>query len=137
MTYCKRDETVTVSCVERITGVERSADGTIKLRVRLRDDTHVEACALDLSYRTPSRVICVSSQAGCSFRCDFCASGHIPFIRNLTAEEIAGQVTAVRSVTADPPGRPFDVTYMGRPVSGAAGGVRLTTGLRDSPNSLL
>lgn len=36
--------------------------------------------------------VCVSTQAGCPLACTFCRSGTVPFARNLTAGEIAGQV---------------------------------------------
>jgi 23S rRNA (adenine2503-C2)-methyltransferase len=35
---------------------------------------------------------CVSCQAGCPMGCAFCATGKMGFKRNLTAEEICGQV---------------------------------------------
>lgn len=36
--------------------------------------------------------VCVSTQVGCPLACTFCRSGTVPFARNLTAGEIAGQV---------------------------------------------
>jgi len=40
--------------------------------------------------------LCVSTQVGCPVRCAFCASGRHGLIRNLSAEEIYGQLEAVR-----------------------------------------
>ena len=42
--------------------------------------------------RSDRHTLCVSSQVGCAFACKFCASGLDGFTRNLTPEEIAGQV---------------------------------------------
>jgi 23S rRNA (adenine2503-C2)-methyltransferase len=36
--------------------------------------------------------LCISSQAGCALACTFCATGHQGFNRNLTADEIIGQL---------------------------------------------
>ena len=38
------------------------------------------------------RTACISSQAGCSLNCTFCATGTLPFVGNLTAWEIVDQV---------------------------------------------
>jgi len=40
--------------------------------------------------------VCVSTQAGCAFKCAFCASGQGGFIRNLTAAEIIDQIIQVQ-----------------------------------------
>jgi 23S rRNA (adenine2503-C2)-methyltransferase len=41
----------------------------------------------------PSRgTLCISSQAGCALACTFCSTGHQGFNRNLTADEIIGQL---------------------------------------------
>jgi 23S rRNA (adenine2503-C2)-methyltransferase len=42
------------------------------------------------------RTLCVSSQIGCRWRCAFCHTGGMGFIRDLTADEIVGQVRAAR-----------------------------------------
>lgn len=36
--------------------------------------------------------LCISSQAGCTVACPFCSTGHQGFNRNLTADEIIGQL---------------------------------------------
>ncbi len=36
--------------------------------------------------------LCISTQAGCAFRCGFCASGLVPFERNLSPGEIIDQI---------------------------------------------
>jgi len=41
------------------------------------------------------RTLCVSTQAGCSMGCVFCATGRLGLIRNLTAGEITDQVNII------------------------------------------
>ncbi|MFA5777183.1 MAG: 23S rRNA (adenine(2503)-C(2))-methyltransferase RlmN [Parcubacteria group bacterium] len=45
-----------------------------------------------LSPRPNTWTACISSQVGCSLRCEFCATGKGGFKRNLTAEEITDQI---------------------------------------------
>lgn len=47
-------------------------------------------------YRAGWSSICVSSQAGCSLACTFCATGAIGLVQNLTADEICAQVVHPR-----------------------------------------
>jgi 23S rRNA (adenine2503-C2)-methyltransferase len=42
------------------------------------------------------RTLCVSSQIGCARGCTFCQTGRMGLLRNLTAEEIVGQVYCAR-----------------------------------------
>ena len=42
--------------------------------------------------KTGRNTICVSSQAGCPMQCSFCGTGQAGFKRNLSSEEIVGQV---------------------------------------------
>ncbi len=42
------------------------------------------------------RTLCVSSQIGCAHACAFCQTARMGLVRNLTAEEIVGQVSAAR-----------------------------------------
>jgi 23S rRNA (adenine2503-C2)-methyltransferase len=70
----------------------RSADGTCKLLLRLRDGASIEA--VDIPDRE-RRTICLSSQAGCALACRFCVTGYWGAGRDLTAGEILGQVWAI------------------------------------------
>lgn len=49
--------------------------------------------------------LCVSSQVGCSLTCSFCHTGTQRLVRNLTADEILGQLLAARDRLGDFPGR--------------------------------
>ncbi len=66
-----------------------SADGTRKFLIRVAGDNAVETVFIPDGDRG---TLCVSSQAGCSLDCSFCATGKQGFNRDLTAAEIIGQV---------------------------------------------
>jgi 23S rRNA (adenine2503-C2)-methyltransferase len=77
--------------------VERAAtshDGTVKTLFRTADDKPVEAVLM--RYRDGRRSICLSSQSGCPLTCTFCATGQMPFGRNLSAAEILDQALHFR-----------------------------------------
>jgi 23S rRNA (adenine2503-C2)-methyltransferase len=73
-----------------------SEDGqTRKMLFRLEDGKTVESALM--FFRNPGsgrerRTVCVSSQVGCPVGCKFCATGQQGFERNLSADEITGQV---------------------------------------------
>lgn len=53
------------------------------------------ACALNRS------TVCVSSQIGCAKNCQFCMTGKMGLVRNLTAGEILGQVFFARKAARE------------------------------------
>lgn len=69
--------------------VVRACDGTEKYLFRLRDGPCIESVLIPSGRRL---TLCLSTQAGCKFRCAFCASGRHGFLRDLTPSEIVGQV---------------------------------------------
>jgi len=73
----------------RLVEVSQSQFNT-RFRVDLADGTAVEA----VHYRGDT--LCISSQVGCAVRCPFCASGAQGLLRQLTFEELWGQVEAVQ-----------------------------------------
>ncbi|MEM7035704.1 MAG: 23S rRNA (adenine(2503)-C(2))-methyltransferase RlmN [Bacteroidota bacterium] len=90
---------------------QRSADGTIKYAFRLWDGSLVEGVLIP----TDSRITaCVSSQAGCSLSCKFCATGYLDLKRNLKAYEIFDQVDIIRQAALTEYNRPLtNIVYMG------------------------
>ena len=48
--------------------------------------------------------LCLSSQVGCTLSCTFCHTGTQKLVRNLTAEEIVGQILLARDRLGDYPG---------------------------------
>ena len=78
--------------------VQRSQDGTIKVRFSARDGFPVEAVAMRHRNR---RTVCVSSQSGCPLACTFCATGDMGLGRNLTSGEILEQVLVLARLLRD------------------------------------
>lgn len=66
-----------------------SADGTLKLLIRLEDGNVIETVYIPEKDRG---TLCVSSQVGCTLNCSFCSTGKQGFNRNLTTAEIIGQI---------------------------------------------
>ena len=91
----------------------RSDDGTVKWLFESGAGQAVETVFIP----EPGRgTLCISSQVGCALDCSFCATGAQGFNRNLTVEEIIGQVThANRSLPRRPNGEPAvtNVVFMG------------------------
>ncbi len=80
---------------------------TRKMLARFPDGERVEAVLIPAADR---QTVCVSSQAGCRYKCAFCASGQAGFRRQLEAGEIVGEVLlAARLIGA----RPSNVVFMG------------------------
>lgn len=88
-----------------------SSDGTIKYAFRLSNGTQVEGVLIP----TPKRVTaCVSSQAGCSLACKFCATGFLDLKHNLHHYEIYDQVQMLREEAEREYKRPLsNIVYMG------------------------
>ncbi|HEU5322709.1 MAG TPA: 23S rRNA (adenine(2503)-C(2))-methyltransferase RlmN, partial [Methylomirabilota bacterium] len=91
----------------------RADDGTTKLALGLAGAT-VEAVLIP-GYRRST--ICVSSQAGCTRACVFCATAKLGFTRHLTAGEIVLQYFVARvEAPADAPARNVVFMGMGEPM---------------------
>ncbi|HMD01813.1 MAG TPA: 23S rRNA (adenine(2503)-C(2))-methyltransferase RlmN [Candidatus Baltobacteraceae bacterium] len=70
--------------------VQRSGDKqTSKGLFRLGDGSEVEAVLME--HHGGRTTVCISSQAGCAFKCSFCSTGQAGFTRNLSAVEIFDQ----------------------------------------------
>jgi 23S rRNA (adenine2503-C2)-methyltransferase len=90
---------------------QRSADGTVKLRLRTADGYPLEAVAMRHGDR---RTVCLSSQSGCALACRFCATGAMGFGRNLTAGEILEQLLVLARLLREEQGaRVHNVVMMG------------------------
>lgn len=66
-----------------------SQDGTIKLLLKMSDESLVETVLMRYNY---GNVACVSSEVGCNMSCAFCASGFLKKKRNLNTSEMIGQI---------------------------------------------
>ncbi len=70
--------------------LDRTAeDGTRKWLLRLADGNAIETVFIPEAGRG---TLCVSSQVGCTLNCDFCATARQGYNRNLTVDEIIGQL---------------------------------------------
>lgn len=69
-------------------------DGTVKYLLQLRDGAFVEAVYMPGGDHD---AVCVSCQVGCQFECRICATGTLPFRRNLTGYEIFAQFAVVQN----------------------------------------
>jgi 23S rRNA (adenine2503-C2)-methyltransferase len=93
--------------VERVTD---ASDGFVKYLFRLHDGAVAEAVRIPLE-KEGRFTVCVSSQAGCAMRCDFCATGRLGLTRSLEAWEIVAQFMAVR---AEAPGVVTGAVFQGQ-----------------------
>ena len=81
-----------------------SRDTTQKFLWRLPDHSLIESVLIPANpalYGEPSdrHTLCISTQVGCAYGCNFCASGLEGFKRNLQVEEIVDQVLAVERIS--------------------------------------
>ena len=81
---------------------------TVKWLWQLADGASVETVLMHYGRRA---TVCVSSQAGCAMRCQFCATGQAGFERHLSAGEIVEQVVVAARQAR--PQRLANVVFMG------------------------
>ena len=82
-----------------------SNDGTRKWLLRLAPDERGQRHEIETVYipEEDRGTLCISSQVGCTLTCTFCHTGTQTLVRNLTAEEIVGQVMLARDRIKDWP----------------------------------
>jgi len=67
-------------------------DNTVKFLIKTKDEKYIETVSMiDRGRHT----VCISSQIGCNVDCDFCATGKMGIIRNLSTGEIIEQLLIV------------------------------------------
>jgi 23S rRNA (adenine2503-C2)-methyltransferase len=89
--------------------VTLSRDGSRKFVLRLADGARVQSVLMPDEER---RTLCLSTQVGCGFACAFCFTGTMGLGRNLTADEIVGQVLIANAALA-PDQRVTHIVFMG------------------------
>jgi 23S rRNA (adenine2503-C2)-methyltransferase len=77
-----------------------SCDGTRKWLLRFEDGNEAEMVYIPDDDRG---TLCISSQVGCTLTCKFCHTGTQKLVRNLTAEEMIGQILLARDDLGDWP----------------------------------
>ncbi|MDH7500041.1 MAG: 23S rRNA (adenine(2503)-C(2))-methyltransferase RlmN, partial [candidate division NC10 bacterium] len=82
----------------KIVGRERSADGTRKFLIELKDRSRIESVLIRDEDRLTA---CISSQVGCPLGCVFCRTGKGGYRRDLQSSEIVGQVLALQEELAE------------------------------------
>ena len=95
----------------KIHKAEQSRDKTIKYSLKLHDNKLVEGVIIPSRKRLTA---CISSQAGCSLSCTFCATGTLKLERNLNFSEIYDQVYILNEQAKLQFGKPLsNIVYMG------------------------
>jgi 23S rRNA (adenine2503-C2)-methyltransferase len=82
----------------QIAAEQVSVDGTRKWLLQLPGEIDGRPHEVECVYipEADRGTLCISSQIGCTLNCTFCHTGTQRLVRNLTAEEIAGQVVLAR-----------------------------------------
>ena len=93
--------------VERVTP---SQDGSRKLVFRLHDGARISAVVMPDDDRI---TLCLSTQVGCGYGCAFCLTGTMGLERNLTADEIVGQLMAANRLLEGEARRVSHLVFMG------------------------
>ncbi len=92
----------------KVTERQVAEDGTTKYALDF-SGTSVETVCIPAKGRS---TVCVSSQAGCTRKCVFCATKELGFIRQLKAEEMVAQFMLARA-EAPPEAPAKNVVFMG------------------------
>lgn len=77
-----------------VADVKHSADGTSLFLFRLSDGKQIEAVYIPTEKR---KTLCISTQVGCAMGCDFCRTGQMGLMRNLSQGEILEQVIHIQN----------------------------------------
>jgi 23S rRNA (adenine2503-C2)-methyltransferase len=77
-----------------------SEDGTRKWLLRTQDANEYEMVFIPDADRG---TLCVSAQIGCTLNCRFCHTGTMKLVRNLTPDEIVGQIMLARDALGEWP----------------------------------
>lgn len=128
--FVAKHAVVSPRIVERAT----SEDGTTKYALEFSGTT-VETVRIPAKTRS---TVCVSSQAGCTRKCVFCATKELGFIRQLKAEEMVAQFMVARAeAPAHQPTRNVVFMGMGEPFDNLDEVLRAVELLTQAPAPML
>lgn len=99
--------------IDRITLDEEqvSSDRTIKCAFNVGPGKVVEGVLIPTANRMTA---CISSQVGCSLGCEFCATGQLKLLKNLSIGEIVDQVVYLKNLAEQRYGQNLtNIVYMG------------------------
>jgi len=82
----------------KIEDLQISKDKTIKFAFKLIDGALIEGVLIPTEDRATA---CISSQVGCNLGCEFCATGKLGLIRNLTVGEIFFQIVEIMNMAQE------------------------------------
>lgn len=88
------DSKFRISFHELLDAKRSLSDETTKYLFKLDDGNTVETVLLPERERN---AVCLSSQVGCKFACNFCASSSLGFMRNLSCSEIVDEVIFIKN----------------------------------------
>ena len=74
-------------------------DNTVKFLFKTKANQFIESVSM---IEDDKHTICLSSQVGCSVDCDFCATGKMGFISNLSTGEIIDQLLFIKNTINNP-----------------------------------
>ncbi len=72
---------------------QTEGDNTTKFLFSLQDGSLIEAVLMRQKY---GNSLCISSQVGCNMACTFCQSGRFKKVRNLSPDELVGQIIYIQ-----------------------------------------
>lgn len=94
-----------------ISDEQHSNDGTVKCAFKTWDGHVTEGVLIPTTNRVTA---CISSQVGCSLACEFCATGRLKLMRNLSPGEIYDQVMLLTALSEKKFGQPLsNIVFMG------------------------
>ena len=86
-------------------------DGATKLLLRTKSGHLIESVILRID--TGRTSLCISSQVGCAAACQFCATGQMKVLQQLTADEIVDQVIIANRILAKENRQVRNIVFMG------------------------
>lgn len=102
---------ISFNTLQREKRFDSKIDGSSKILLKTQDRHRIEAVLMRIS--TGRTSLCISSQIGCSTTCCFCATGQMPFIRNLHYSEILDQVMIAKNMVKTEGGNLRNIVFMG------------------------
>lgn len=93
--------------------IESKDKKTAKAIIFLEDGKKIESVLMKYEKDKKRNTACISSQVGCALGCGFCATGKMRFKRNLSVDEIIGQVLLWERRLKQENGKITNVVFMG------------------------
>jgi len=98
-------------CLELLQRYDSQIDGSTKLLFRTEAGLQLETVILRIA--TGRTTLCVSSQVGCAAACEFCATGHMSVVQNLTVAQILDQIVQAGQILATEQRLLNNIVFMG------------------------